>query len=78
MNPYDFNSTISQNQRPLYTNYIPGLIANPVQVSNTINNSTGNSPQYCLPPTIKTNANVFGYNPLNVISSQINSTHQIL
>ena len=78
MNSYDFNSTMAQNQRPLYPNYIPGLNANPVQVPNSINKSSGNTPQYGLLPPIKTYPNLQGYNPVNMIPSQINQTHQIL
>jgi hypothetical protein len=69
---------MAQNQRPLYSNYIPGLNANPVQVPNSINKSSGNTPQYGLFPPIKTYPNLQGYNPVNMIPSQINQTHQIL
>ena len=77
MSSYDLNYTI-QNQRQLYPNYIPGLNAIPVQVPNAINNSTGNTHQFILTLPIKTNYNVQGYNPANVIPSQINPIHQIL
>ena len=78
MNSYDFNYTMSQNQRPLYPNYIPNLMANSIQVQNIINNSRGNTPQYNLPRPIRANSNVQGYNPVNIIPSQINPAHQIL
>ena len=66
MNSYNLNQTI-QNQRLLYPNYIPGLTANPLQFPNAINNSTENTLQYNLPPPIRANSNVLGYNPVNQV-----------
>ena len=77
MNSYNLNQTI-QNQRLLYPNYIPGLTANPIQFPDAINNSIGNTPQYNLPHPIRENSNVPGYNPVNMIPSQIYPTNQIL
>ena len=74
MNSYDLNYT-NQN---LYPNYIPGLTTNPIQFPNTINDSSGKTPQNCLPRIIETNSDVLGYNPVKMIPSQINSIHQIL
>ena len=78
MNTHDFNSIMSQKQRPLFLNYIPGLSSNSLQVPNSIFNSTGNTPQYGLPSPIQTNTNALGYNPINMIPFKINPTHQIL
>ena len=77
MNFYDLNYT-TQNKRQLYPNYILDLGANPVQVSNSINKSIGNIPQYSLTAPIKTYSNEQRYNQINVFPSQINQTHQIL
>ena len=75
MNSYQFNYT-TQNQRDLYHNYVPGL--NPIQASNTINNSNEIYPQYSFPQPINTNTITPGFNPVNAIPSQYNPSNQIL
>ena len=77
MNSYDINSTI-QNQRQFYQNYKQSLTTNPIKFPNALNDSTGKTLQHCLPPIFATNSNTLGYNPVNVIPSQINSNRQIL
>ena len=75
MNPYQMNYT-SQNQRNFYPNYVIGL--NPIQASNTINNSNEINTKYSFPQPITANNFVPGYNPVNIIPSQFNPSHQIL
>ena len=75
MNPYQMNY-ISQNQRNFYPNYVPVL--NPIQAPNTINNSNQTNPQYNFAQPIMANNFVPGYNPVNIIPSQFNPSHQIL
>ena len=75
MNPYQMNYA-SQNQRNVYPNYVPGL--NPSQASNAINKSNQINQQYNFLQPIISNNFVLGYNPVNIIPSQFNPSHQIL
>ena len=52
MNSYQRNYT-TKNQRDLYPNNVPGL--NPIQASNTLNNSNEINPQQSFLQPIKTN-----------------------
>ena len=69
MNSYQRNYT-TKNQRDLYPNNVPGL--NPIQASNTLNNSNEINPQQSFLQPIKTNPIVQRYSPVKIITSQIN------
>ena len=77
MNPNNMNQA-SQNQRGSYQNYASGHIKNQIQVPYIVNNSNEIFYLQRLPQIINTNDMPLGYNPINIIPSQSNPSHQIL
>ena len=75
MESYNINYA-TQNRINLHSSYTPGLITNPIQTSNIINNSRQIVQQYDSLQTPK-NPRQSRYNPANISSPQFNPYYQI-
>ena len=77
MNSYNIN--YSRKTEEIYIQVIHlGLISNPIQTSNIINNSRQIIPQYNSFKTTEMNPIQSGYNSVNILSSQSKPNYQEL